>query len=249
MRTDLNLQFLQFCENADLRTLCNILMFDNKGKIRLNQNLSRRADFFSCYPDRMVGMWKDLASELQRYGGNTILNCLRGGYGPSYKSVVSGVCEQMRVGGITKHDNVEEMEQKLLIHVSKKAIGELDESYIRAIMDECGLHNYERSKKGLLAALMALQVINRTLFIIVIESVMRTVSRILIGRGIMYAGVGIFSRGVGILFGPIGWLVMGGWTVWDMLGPAYRVTIPAVIQVAYMRVKCQSMLNSTEESA
>ena len=29
-----------------------------------------------------------------------------------------------------------------------------------------------------------------------------------------------------------------------MMGPAYRVTVPAVIQVAYMRVKYQAMLNS-----
>ena len=70
---------------------------------------------------------------------------------------------------------------------------------------------------------------------------MRLVSRILVGRGIMYAGMGIFSRGLGVLFGPMGWILVGGWTVWDMLGPAYRVTIPAVIQIAYMRVKYQSM--------
>ena len=248
MRIDLDLQFLPHCDNDDLRTLCNILMYDNDGKIRLNENISTSDNYLSCYPYNMKGMWKELASELQCYGGNTILNCFRGGVGPSYDSIVADVCKRMRVE-VTKYDTVEEMEQKLLIHVSKKAIGELGESHVRAIMDECGLHNYERSKAGLLAALVALQVINRKVFIIVIESIMRIVSRILIGRGIMYAGVGIFSRGIGILFGPIGWLIMGGWAVWDMLGPAYRVTIPAVIQVAYMRVKYQSMLNSTEESA
>ena len=240
MRPDFDLQFLQFCNNDDLLSLGNIIMYDNDGKIRLNENLSTSDNYLACYPDKMVGMWKDIGAELQSYGGNTILNHFRG-HGPSYESIVRDVCKRLRVRNILIHDTAEEMEQKLLIHVSKKAIGELDESQARAIMDECGIRNFERSKAGLLAALMALQVINRKVFIIVMETIMRLVSRILVGRGIMYAGMGIFSRGLGILFGPMGWILVGGWTVWDMLGPAYRVTIPAVIQIAYMRVKYQSM--------
>lgn len=31
MRPDFDLQFLQFCENEDLRILCDILMYDNNG--------------------------------------------------------------------------------------------------------------------------------------------------------------------------------------------------------------------------
>lgn len=240
MRPDFDLQFLQFCNNDDLLSLANIIMYDNDGKIRLYENLSTSDNYLACYPDKMVGMWKDIAAELQSYGGNTILNHFRG-HGPSYESIVRDVCKRLRVSNILIHDTAEEMEQKLLIHVSKKAIGELDESQARAIMDECGIRNFERSKAGLLAALMALQVINRKVFIIVMETIMRLVSRILVGRGIMYAGMGIFSRGLGVLFGPMGWILVGGWTVWDMLGPAYRVTIPAVIQIAYMRVKYQSM--------
>jgi len=243
MRPDFDLQFLQFCDNDDLRTLCNIIMFDNDGKIRLNERLSTSDNYLACYPDKMAGMWKDIAAELQCYGGNTVINLFRG-HGPSYESIVQDVCKRMHVEGITMHDTAEEMEQKLLVAVSKKAIGELDESQARAIMDECGIRNYERSKAGLLAALIALQLVNKRIFVIVIETVMRMVSRILIGRGIMYMGMGIFSRGLGVLFGPIGWILMGGWTVWDILGPAYRVTIPAVIQVAYMRTKYQAMLNA-----
>lgn len=248
MRPDFDLQFLQFCGNDDLRSLCNIIMYDNDGKIRLSENLSNSDNYLACYPDKMVGMWKDIAAELQCYGGNTVLNCFRG-HGPSYESIVRDVCKRMRVDDILIHDTAEEMEQKLLIAVSQKAIGELDESQARAIMEECGIRNYERSKAGLLAALVALQIVNRRLFVIVIETVMRMVSRILIGRGIMYMGMGIFSRGLRVLFGPIGWILMGGWAVWDILGPAYRVTIPAVIQIAYMRVKYHSMLNAERMQA
>ena len=59
MRVDFDLHFLQFCENEDLRVLCDILMYDNHGKIRLNENLSTSDNYLSCYPYKMKGMWKD----------------------------------------------------------------------------------------------------------------------------------------------------------------------------------------------
>jgi len=116
-------------------------------------------------------------------------------------------------------------------------------------MEECEISGYDFSRQGLLAAIMTLRLVNRRLFILIVKNVLEIASRILIGRGMMMIGVGIISRGLGILFGPLGWLFLTGWTTWDILGPAYRVTIPAVIQVAYMRVKYLSESNTKEMSA
>jgi len=38
-----------------------------------------------------------------------------------------------------------------------------------------------------------------------------------------------------VLTGPIGWVITGLWTAIDIAGPAYRVTIPTVIQIAVLR--------------
>ncbi|HFC8538497.1 TPA: YaaW family protein [Neisseria lactamica] len=46
----------------------------------------------------------------------------------------------------------------------------------------------------------------------------------------------ILGRGLS-LAGPIGWTITGLWTAIDIAGPAYRVTIPAVIHVAVLRQK------------
>ena len=40
-----------------------------------------------------------------------------------------------------------------------------------------------------------------------------------------------------ILTGPIGWVITGLWTAIDIAGPAYRVTIPAVIEIVVLRQK------------
>lgn len=249
MRPDFDLQFLQFCENEDLRILCDILMYDNNGNIRISEGISNSDEYLVSYPDNMTGMWKELASEIQKFGGNSILNVFRNGRGPSYEKVVYDVCKRMSVHDIDKHDTAEEMEQKLLVSISKNAIGRMDEDKIRSIMEECHVVGYDYTRAGLIAAIMALQIVDHRLFIIVINSVMRLACQNLVERGVMMFGMWVPSRGIGVLCGPVGWALMCGWTAWELMGPAYRVTIPAVIQVAYMRAKYQSKSNLNSECA
>lgn len=249
MRVDTDLQFLQYCDNEELRTLCDILTFDNNGKIRFCESLSKSDNYRSCYPRNMVGMWKDLACELQCYGGNTLSNLFRNGQGPAYEQIVYDVCKRMRIKDIRKYDSAEDMEQKLLLAVASKAIDELSEDDIRTIMNECHIHGYDYTKAGLLALLVAMREFNHRVFVIVVHTIMRMIGEVLLVRGVMIAGTGIMTRGAVLLCGPLGWLILGGWTAWDIMGPAYRVTIPAVIQVAYMRLKYQAKLKTNSACA
>lgn len=41
----------------------------------------------------------------------------------------------------------------------------------------------------------------------------------------------------GLAVGPIGWAITGLWTAISLAGPAYRITIPCVCHVAYLRQK------------
>lgn len=45
-----------------------------------------------------------------------------------------------------------------------------------------------------------------------------------------------------VLTGPIGWAITAAWTLIDAGGTAYRVTIPAVIQIASLRSKTANSL-------
>jgi len=71
------------------------------------------------------------------------------------------------------------------------------------------------------------------LTLVVVNGVMKA----LLGRGLSFAGNAALTRTMSILTGPIGWAITGIWTAVDIAGPAYRVTIPAVIQVAVLRQK------------
>ena len=65
----------------------------------------------------------------------------------------------------------------------------------------------------------------------------RLISRMLIGRSALMIGSNLLNKVLGTLAGPLGWVITAGWTVYDLASPAYRVTIPGVIQVAYMRMR------------
>jgi uncharacterized protein YaaW (UPF0174 family) len=67
--------------------------------------------------------------------------------------------------------------------------------------------------------------------------VVNAILKALIGRGLSFAGNAALTRTMAVLTGPIGWAITGIWTAIDIASPAYRVTIPAVIQVAALRQK------------
>ncbi|GAA7490644.1 hypothetical protein MMM109_07750 [Helicobacter pylori] len=45
---------------------------------------------------------------------------------------------------------------------------------------------------------------------------------------------------MGILAGPIGWVITGALVSINLAGPAYRVTIPACVLVATLRLKLKA---------
>ena len=67
--------------------------------------------------------------------------------------------------------------------------------------------------------------------------VANAIARALLGRGLSLAANAALVRWLSAFAGPIGWAFTIAWTAVDIAGPAYRVTIPAVIQIAYMRTK------------
>ena len=66
--------------------------------------------------------------------------------------------------------------------------------------------------------------------------VANAIAKALLGRGLSFAANATLTRFVSIFAGPIGWVLMALWTAIDIAGPAYRVTIPCVVQIAYMRI-------------
>ena len=236
MRTDIDLVFLRYCSNTELRDLCDMLTHDEKGNLRLSEKLTNKDTYIENYPHNCQAIWQDIALELQLFGGNTFLNLFRQGRGPSYESIVYDVCKQLNVE-VGVYDTTEEMERALLDKVTEKMLDELTLEQLKEIMNKLEIRKRTYTKQAVMAALLLTRRINLRLYYYVMSYILRMATNMLIGRGVLMAGFGLMSRGLSVLMGPIGWILLSGWTAWDIAGPAYRVTIPAVLQIAFLRLK------------
>lgn len=232
---DSNLSFLQFCDNSDLQALCDVLTHNSKGEIRLTEQLTDSVDYHMYYPHKMRKLWKPMAIELQRYGGNTIANLFRGGQGVSYVTILKDVCRKLKVK-IPKECTVEELEISLLTKYCEKVVSKLNINLLRELGEQVGLDFRDYTKPMMLAAiLMAIRMEGLVVVLPVLSFIGANLSRILVSQGLYYSGTVLIGRSIGFLWGPISWALTAGWLLLDISSPAYRVTVPAVLQIASMR--------------
>lgn len=233
-RGDENLEFLRYCDNDDLSILVKYLIYDENKKLRTTEELTETEEY-KKYGTNYNAYWSKIAAELQYFGGNTVLNAFRG-YGVLYREILTDVCDKMDVSYNGKN-SVTEMELYLLQKVLSKAIENMTEEELKDIVKDVNIKTTGYTKQALVTSLqIAIKTGGFASYQIAVI-VANAVAKIILGRGLTLATNAALTRAISVFAGPIGWIITGLWTAFDIAGPAYRVTIPAVIQVAYMRLK------------
>lgn len=231
---DKDLSFLAKCRNEDLKVLADYL--EKKGGITAELSLSEA--YRTHYPNNCKELAEAMADELQRYGGNTFANLIRGG-GVSYNKILIDVAKKLKVN-FNKDSRVERIEELLLQKICTDALEKMSEEDLRTVVEEQGLPiDYQIVKAGkntLLPALLTLITAGGFSSYKIAVIVANATARMVLGRGLTFAGNAMLTRTLAIFSGPIGWIITAAWTLFDIASPAYRVTIPCVIHVAYMRV-------------
>ena len=232
-RHDPDLEFLDSLSSEELNDLVYLLTHDKDGERRLTESLTQEDNYKKHYPDH-AQYWKEIAAEIQCFGGNTFANMFRGG-GVPYKEVLCDVCDKMKVN-YNKDSSTKKIEQNLLMKILEDALEKMSAEEIAKLGKELGLENTSKlTSQGLTAIFLAVfragGFKSYQLTVIIVNAIVK----VLIGRGLTLGGNVLVTRTAAILTGPIGWVITGLWTAVDIAGPAYRVTIPAVIQIAYLR--------------
>jgi len=237
-RSDSDLEFLGEMNSEDLSDLVYCLTHDKDGSVRLTEELTNKDEYKTYYPDHSK-YWKLIAAEIQCFGANSFMTMFRGGEGVKYKEVLTDVCDKIKVN-YNKDSSVETIEGHLLMKILKDAIDKMSPDEIKELATEVGLKNTNGITSEAMVGIF--QAVFRAggfksyqLTVIIVNTVLKA----LIGRGLAFAGNAALTRTMAILTGPIGWAITGAWTAFDIAGAAYRVTIPAVIQVAALRQKYQ----------
>jgi len=232
-RDDDDLKFLQFCDNDDLAILVDII----KGPVgdeRLTEELTKNERFKNCNGDYAT-VWDVIAGELQLFGADGIVNIFRG-HGVPYRELLIDACKKMKVN-FNKGSDTALIEMNLLMKVLEKSLDEMTEDERREFSEQFGLGVKDFTPNVVMLALQV--VINAGGFKAyqLAAIIANAIARTLVGRGLPLVANAGLMRGLAIFAGPIGLAISTILTVPLITGPAYRVTIPACIQIAYMRQK------------
>ena len=232
--TDKDLRFLSSCENEDLRVLCDILTHDRLGNIRITEQLTATDEYNRNYPEDMLFLVPQISNELLKYGSNTLATFWHN-EPDSYETVLRRVCKQMDVRTM-EQDSVTKMERNLLTTLCQDTLNKMSERELRLLANENGIPDKTLTRQALTAALLMAIRTSRAILTRIAARVIQYIVEIITIRGVATAGIETATRAVGGVLGPIGWIALGAWTVYDISSPAYRVCVPAVLQVAYMRL-------------
>ena len=183
--------------------------------------------------------YRDLmAKELRDFGGHSLANTFRG-EGPSYHEVACDVAKKIGAP-FNRHNDIGDVEASILQTIWHRTLDKLSEEERRLLLAEIGRSGRSNSTAGPASA-MAFQAAFRAggfasykMMLIVVNAVLKKT----IGRGLSVAANAALTRTMGIAVGPIGWVLTSLWALVEIGGPAYRVTVPAVAYVAWLR-KCQ----------
>lgn len=234
-RDDEALNFLRFCSDDDLDPLVAYLTKDKDGSPRWSEALTKTEKYQAHAPSHGL-YWELIGAELQTFGANSIATFVRGGEGILYREMLSDVCDKMKVNYHSKAPT-ELIERNLLMKLLTDSLEKMDENAKRALIEALRIPATDLSGQAITAALQL--AVNAGGFAAYQLSVIvaNAVARAVLQRGLSLGVNAGLTRAIGVAAGPIGWVLTGLWTISSLAGPAYRVTIPSTVHVAFLRAK------------
>ena len=232
-RDDKDLEFLGEMESSELGDLVNTLIFDKGGKKIYTESLTKK-EAYKKYGKDYSQYWKDIAEEIQYFGANSIMSFLKG-KGVLYREIVGDVADKIKVK-YDKDFTAKDIENEILIKILNDSLEKMTEDEKRDFIKDMELKTGGSFTSQ--AIIMAIQALFKAggfqsykITLVVTNAILKAV----LGRGLSFAGNAMLTRTAAILTGPIGMALMGILAIFDIAGPAYRVTIPTVIQIAMLR--------------
>jgi len=211
---------LRVADVDDLDALVDYITDNGAGRMALAKDVCER--FVACkrarsYPPADRGA---IASEIMLFGGNSIANMFRG-KGVSYTELAGDVGTHLKAI-YAKGADAATIEEAILSKLYNDAINKMTpEQRLHFISSWNGFDISPTSAYGMS---------------VVVAYVMASM---LLGRGLPMAMGIIASRGPGLFLGPFGVAFSSIWSIAELAGAAYRVTVPCVVQIAYIRQKAK----------
>jgi len=174
---------------------------------------------------------RNLVKEICLDGANTITSIFRGWEGVSYLEVVKDVAGKV---GIKVNGEKDEaiLERQILNHVLQQALekaSDEDKEAIEEVLKNMKPINWSAIGASSAAAITTLiQTVGGKVAAEALEGVIFR----MLGKEMAMKSAGIIGYAVPLLN-----IVLIGWTIVDVAGPAFRKTIPTVVEIAMLRLE------------
>ena len=173
-----------------------------------------------------------LVRELQHFGGNTFVNLFRRN-GVSYSEIVADVASHLKMK-VPADASVEEIEALIIDCVFTSSWKKMSDDERRQILRGMGI-----------SASVSLDIPVWQKAALVANGLAQTTA----GKVLpLIAGLSI-GRVLGVLTGPVGLAITGLYTAYDISNPAFRVTLPCVVQIAWIRLKYSRQFRLATQSS
>ncbi|WP_433971950.1 YaaW family protein [Tunturiibacter lichenicola] len=175
----------------------------------------------------------DIAAELQKFGANTIASAFRSGKGVAYREIVQDVADRL---GISREGTTMDIEKCILQKLAEKFWEGATAEQRLALLNQVGVRDYSLvARPALPAAVISAVHLSGFAAYQFTVIVANAIAHAVLGRGLSLAANAGLTKGVSIFAGPPGWCLVAFLTAHSIASEAYRVTIPAVVQVALIR--------------
>lgn len=175
----------------------------------------------------------DIAAELQKFGANTLASKFRSGRGVLYEEIVRDVAKRLRV---RREGNTAEVEKRIVRKLAEKYWEGATPEQRTALLRQVGVRDLMLVTRPALpaAVISAIHLSGFAAYQLTVV-IANAVAHVLLGHGLSLAVNAGLTKGVSVFAGPPGWCLVGFLTAQSIASEAYRVTIPAVVQVAMIR--------------
>ncbi|MGB2739725.1 MAG: ubiquinol-cytochrome C chaperone family protein [Cognaticolwellia sp.] len=180
-----------------------------------------------------------IAEEIRYMGGNSLLNVIRS-KGPAYHEIACDVADKIGAN-FNKKNTVESVEDAILEKILTQAVENMTEAEKQALYEQVkGAGAYSVGGLTTAAFIMLFRSGGFSSYQLAMV-VANYVARLLLGHGLILATNATIAKVLSVVTGPVGLAISGAWTAIDLAGPAYKVTIPCVIHIAFLRKKLNSL--------
>lgn len=221
-----SIKFLEHCTNEELAPLVKILTDSSTSDLSDKEQYKEHTPNHKKYVDEII-------SDYEKFGGNTFANMWRG-YGLGYPEILKDVCKQMKVN-MPKDASLNTMELALITKITEEAVEKMTPKELEEFAKGINPKTKNFSKQAvLIIARTAIKQAGFTAYKLLAQLIYVIGTKIL-GKTVPWVVYQTSTKWLGAFAGPIGLALTSAWTIIDLAGPAYRITIPATIYIASLR--------------